>query len=145
MTRAPLPRTQSSLFQCARKGRREGDNRLPSLPFPWSLAAHHQSLAFRARLCHAKNEAPEEEAKSSIYFQGDNLKKPFYLFTSSQAVARTHVLLVHFFFLCRKQSENTGLTIHKISHKIINCCCCHLYLIIINQLKRNISCHYIPL
>ena len=28
----------------------------------WSLAVHHQSLAFRARLCHAKNEAPEEEA-----------------------------------------------------------------------------------
>ena len=33
-----------------------------SVPFPWSLAVHHQSLAFRARLCHAKNEAPEEEA-----------------------------------------------------------------------------------
>ena len=31
-------------------------------PSPWSLAVHHQSLAFRARLCHAKNEAPEEEA-----------------------------------------------------------------------------------
>ena len=36
--------------------------RLPSVPFPWSLAVHHQSLAFRARLCHAENEAPEEEA-----------------------------------------------------------------------------------
>ena len=36
--------------------------RLPSVPFPWSLAVHHQSLAFRAILCHAKNEAPEEEA-----------------------------------------------------------------------------------
>ena len=36
--------------------------RLLSVPFPWSLAVHHQSLAFRARLCHAKNEAPEEEA-----------------------------------------------------------------------------------
>ena len=41
-------------LRCARKGRREG--------FPWSLAVHHQSLAFRARLCHAKNKAPEEEA-----------------------------------------------------------------------------------
>ena len=30
--------------------------------FPWSLAVHHQSLGFRARLCHAKHEAPEEEA-----------------------------------------------------------------------------------
>ena len=51
-------------LRCARKGRREGDNGrgLPSVPFPWSLAVHHQSLAFRARLCHAKNEAPEEEA-----------------------------------------------------------------------------------
>ena len=29
----------------------------PSVPFPWSLAVHHQSL-----VCHAKNEAPEEEA-----------------------------------------------------------------------------------
>ena len=34
----------------------------PSVPFPWSLAVHHQSLAFRARLYDAKNEAPEEEA-----------------------------------------------------------------------------------
>ena len=33
-----------------------------TVPFPWSLAFHHQSLAFRARLNHAKNEAPEEEA-----------------------------------------------------------------------------------
>ena len=36
--------------------------RLPSIPFPWSLAVHHQSLAFRARLYDKKNEAPEEEA-----------------------------------------------------------------------------------
>ena len=41
-------------------GRKAG--RRPSVPFPWSLAVHHQSLAFRARLYHAKNEAPEEEA-----------------------------------------------------------------------------------
>ena len=33
--------------------------RLPSIPFPWSLAVHHQS---RARLYDEKNEAPEEEA-----------------------------------------------------------------------------------
>ena len=66
-TDTSLPRTQTSLFRlkCARKGRREGDNglRLPSVPFPWSLAAHHQSLAFRSRLCQEKNEAPEEEAE----------------------------------------------------------------------------------
>ena len=56
-----LPRTQTSLR--TRKGRREGDNgRLSSVPFQRSLAVHHQSLAFRARLCHAKNEAPEEDA-----------------------------------------------------------------------------------
>ena len=37
--------------------------RLPSVPFPWSLAVHHQSLGFRARLYHAReHEAPEEEA-----------------------------------------------------------------------------------
>ena len=52
-----LPHTQTSLFRCARKG----GLRPPSVPFPSSLAVHHQSLAFRARLRHAKNEAPEEE------------------------------------------------------------------------------------
>ena len=36
--------------------------RLPSVPFPWSLAVHHQSLVFRARLYDEKNEAPEEKA-----------------------------------------------------------------------------------
>ena len=36
--------------------------RLQSVPFSRSLAVHHQSLAFRARLYDAKNEAPEEEA-----------------------------------------------------------------------------------
>ena len=69
-----LSRTQTSLsrWKRARKGRREGDNRrdvlrLPSVPFPWSLAVHHQSLAFRARLYDAKNEAPEEEAGVLVY------------------------------------------------------------------------------
>ena len=35
----------------ARKGRREGDNglHLQSVSFPWSLAAHHQSLASTLR------------------------------------------------------------------------------------------------
>ena len=44
-----------------KKGEKDitGEN---SVPFPWSLAAHHQSLAFRARLYQAKNEASEEEA-----------------------------------------------------------------------------------
>ena len=63
------PRTQTSLsrWKCARKGRREGDNgrnvvRLPSVPIPWPLAVHNKSLAFRARLYDAKNEAPEEVA-----------------------------------------------------------------------------------
>ena len=32
------------------------------VPFPWSLAVHQRSVAFRARLYHAKNEAPKEEA-----------------------------------------------------------------------------------
>ena len=35
---------------------------LPSVPFPWFLAVHHLSLAFRVRFYHAKNEAPEEQA-----------------------------------------------------------------------------------
>ena len=42
--------------------------RRPSLPFPWSLAVHHQSLVFRARLYDAKNEAPEEKTGSTHYF-----------------------------------------------------------------------------
>ena len=36
--------------------------KVPSVPFPWSLEVHHQSVAFRTRLYDAKNEAPEEEA-----------------------------------------------------------------------------------
>ena len=36
----------------------------PVVVFTWSLAVHHQSLAFRARLYHAKKEPPEEEAVS---------------------------------------------------------------------------------
>ena len=36
-------------------------------PFPWSLAVHHQSHAFGARLCHSKNEAAEEEAGLTMY------------------------------------------------------------------------------
>ena len=56
-----------SLWKCAPKGRWEGDNardalRLPSVLFPWFLAVHRQSFAFRAHLYHAKNEAPTEEA-----------------------------------------------------------------------------------
>ena len=70
-----LPRTQTSLSLSlsldenvrAKEGGKEtaGETalRLPSVPFPWSLAVHHQSLAFRARLYHAKNEAPGEEAE----------------------------------------------------------------------------------
>ena len=40
------------LSRYARKGRREGDNRLrlPSVPFPWSLAVYHQSLVSRSPL-----------------------------------------------------------------------------------------------
>ena len=37
-----------------------------AVPFPWSLAVYHQSLAFRAGFCHAKNEAPVEEAASDV-------------------------------------------------------------------------------
>ena len=51
------------MYAQRKAGRRQRARlRLPSVPFPWSLAAHHQSLAFRARLCLAKTEAPEEEA-----------------------------------------------------------------------------------
>ena len=49
----------------AKEGGKETTGLL-SVPFPWSLAVHHQSLAFRARLCHAKNKAPEEEAVPDV-------------------------------------------------------------------------------
>ena len=39
-----------------RKAGRRQRARLPSVPFPWSLAVHQQSLAFRARLCHRREE-----------------------------------------------------------------------------------------
>ena len=45
----------------AKEGRKE------SVPFPWSLAVQHQSLAFRARLYDANNEAPEEEAGWELF------------------------------------------------------------------------------
>ena len=70
-----LPRTQTSLFElhflwwkCACKGRREGDNKFACRPYPshgpLRLITSH---SFRARLCHAKNEAPEEEADTKPY------------------------------------------------------------------------------
>ena len=40
-----------SLWKCARKGRREGDKGR-DVPFRWSPAVHHQSLAFLARHYH---------------------------------------------------------------------------------------------
>ena len=39
---------------------------MSSLPFPWSLAVHHQSLVSRS-LLPCKNEAPEEEAANEYY------------------------------------------------------------------------------
>ena len=63
-----LPRTQTSLFNLkrARKGRREGDNgRLYPSHGPLRFITSH---SFRARICHAKNEAPEEEASVMIWF-----------------------------------------------------------------------------
>ena len=53
-----LPRTQMSLSKKMYVQRKVGRKQ----PFPWSLAVHHQSLAFRTRLYDEKNEAPEEEA-----------------------------------------------------------------------------------
>ena len=66
-----LPRTQTSLFwwKCARKGRRERDNgrdcRLYPSHGPLRFITGH---LFRARLCHAKNEGPEEEAGIGLLF-----------------------------------------------------------------------------
>ena len=42
--------------------RAKKDGKETYVPYPWSPAVHHRSVAFRARLYHAKNEAPKEEA-----------------------------------------------------------------------------------
>ena len=60
---ASYPDVSLSMKMCAQ---RKAGRRQPSVPFPWSLAAHHRSLAFRACLYDEKNEAPEEEAVSSL-------------------------------------------------------------------------------
>ena len=41
-----------------------------TVPFPWFLAVHHQSLALRAHLDHARNETPEEEAARERHLSG---------------------------------------------------------------------------
>ena len=54
------------MFVQRKAGRRQRVRRFACrhILFSRSLAVHHQSLAFRARLCHEKNEAPEEAAVS---------------------------------------------------------------------------------
>ena len=37
-----------------------------AVPFPWSLAVYHRSLAFRARFYHAQNKAADEEEAASV-------------------------------------------------------------------------------
>ena len=53
---ASYPDVSPSMKMCAQGKETTGETslRLPSVPFPWFLAVHHQSLAFRARLYHAK-------------------------------------------------------------------------------------------
>ena len=75
----PLPRirTQTSLsmkmyapgahWWAPDAQRKAGRRQRWSVSFPWSLAVHHQSLAFRARLYDEKNEAPEEEAEVAFF------------------------------------------------------------------------------
>ena len=54
------------MFVQRKAGRRQRVRRFACrhILFSRSLAVHHQSLAFRARLYHEKNEAPEEAAVS---------------------------------------------------------------------------------
>ena len=59
-----------------------------------SLVVHHQSLAFRARLYDAKNEAPEEEAGldlcaerrsvKRLLFNGSGYTRPFPISTKGE-------------------------------------------------------------
>ena len=51
--------------------REEEGGKETTVPFPWFLAVHHQSLAFRARLDHARNETPQGEAdREGLLFGG---------------------------------------------------------------------------
>ena len=65
---ASYPDASLSMKMCAQRkaGRRQRASPA-AVPFPWSLAVHHQSLAFRASLCHAKNEEPEEESEIIMF------------------------------------------------------------------------------
>ena len=64
-----LPRTQTSHSLDENVRAKEGGKET-SVPFPWFLAVHHQSLASTInRLYLAKNEAPEEEAAYSASFR----------------------------------------------------------------------------
>ena len=49
---ALYPDVSLSMKMCAQ---RKAGRRQPSVPFPWSLAVHHQSLAFRACLYDVNN------------------------------------------------------------------------------------------
>ena len=64
-----LPRTQTSLFKtCAQRkaGRRQRARRFACRLYPSHGPLRFiTSHSFRARLCHAKNEAPEEEAEAT--------------------------------------------------------------------------------
>ena len=57
---ASYPDVSLSMKMCAQR-------KAGRIPFPWSLAVHHQSLVFRARLYDEKNGAPEEEAVVAGY------------------------------------------------------------------------------
>ena len=71
VTASPLPASypdgslSMKMFVQRKAGRRQQVRRFACrrIPFSWSFAVHHQSLN-RARLCHEKNEAPEEAAVS---------------------------------------------------------------------------------
>ena len=79
---------------------------LPSVPFPWSLAVHHQSLAFRARLYHAKHEALEEEAGIK------SLK-------SQKTLTKNRLKFVNF-AIARKTVKSAALLFASSSRKIVN-------------------------
>ena len=63
-----LPRTQTSLSMCAQ---RKAGSRLYPSHGPLRFITSH---SFRARLCHAKNEAPEEEAAKHLFRTAGSLR-----------------------------------------------------------------------
>ena len=68
------PASYPDIFLSREGGKERKGRCLPSVPFTWSLAVHHQSLLYLA-----KREAPEEEAGMNLYTVDNTVEVVFWL------------------------------------------------------------------